>query len=537
MKVQYKKLIVFAVLLQLLCFAFIIPAQSQVTVPMQVNRAVWGESLNSPINVYPGDEGVSFIVEMQNLGETYTLKGISGILQLENTSFTDIYGNTNATATGAPTIGDLLNPSDQVASSGFFTMTFHLNVKEEAIPASYMLNLLVNYSYNTLFSYTKGVTQTLNVTCAVSSTASTVSLSVSPAKLDNGEQVKLSGNLQPAMENANINLAFQDPNGNKFNQTATTKFDGSFNYSYTPKTAGYWTVNASWAGDAQNKGNSATTSFEVHLPISLALSVPNDRIKAGYDNQLNLTLKNDGKVAFSSLNFSYTVPPPLVSSGKSQWLLSSLDAGKNFSVPIVLYAPFASVGNTYSSNFIVTCKDDYGQMQSYQFSVGLVIVGNVELGVYDSVVKPQIAINGSEVEITTTLLNRGTVPAIYVNASILPNAILDLSSQSSVYIGDVDENSQAPFTLTANVNKNAQNGTYPVTMRIDYRNDQNLDNSFNYTFNLQVTTNTQSDTIKNDVAGYPEIGLVVAIIAVAACLIVLAYRRQVNKSKKIRANR
>ena len=254
MKVQYKKLIVFAVLLQLLCFAFIIPVQSQVTVPMQVNRAVWGESLNSPIKVYPGDEGVSFIVEMQNLGETYTLKGISGILQLENTSFTDIYGNTNATATGAPTIGDLLNPSDQVASLGFFTMTFHLNVKEDAVPASYMLNLLVNYSYNTLFSYTKGVTQTLNVTCAVSSTASTVSLSASPAKLDNGEQVKLSGNLQPAMENANINLAFQDPNGNKFNQTATTKFDGSFNYSYTPKTAGYWTVNASWAGDAQNQG-------------------------------------------------------------------------------------------------------------------------------------------------------------------------------------------------------------------------------------------------------------------------------------------
>lgn len=537
MSVQYKKLIVFAVLIQLLCFALIIPVNSQETVPMQVNRAVWGESLNSPIKVYPGDEGVTFIVEMQNLGENHTIKGISGILQLENTPFTDIYGKTNATATGAPTIGDILNPTDQVASLGFFTMTFHLNVKEAAVPATYVLNLLVNYSYNQLFSYTKGVTQTLNIPCTVSSQTSTVSLLATPANLDSGEQVKLSGNLQPAIENANINLAFQDPNGNKFNQTATTKFDGSFNYSYTPKTAGYWTVNASWTGDDQNQGNSASTSFEVYLPISLALSVSNDRIKAGYDNQLNLTLKNDGKVDFSSLNFSYNVPPPLVSSGKAQWLLNSLDAGKNFSVPIVLYTPFAAIGNTYSSSFTVICQDDYGQMQNYQFSVGLVIVGNVELGVYDSVIKPQIATNGSEVEITTTLLNRGTVPAVYVNASIVPNAVLDLTSQSSVYIGDVDENSQAPFTLVANVNKDAQNGTYPVTLRINYRNDQNLDNSFNYTFNLQVTTHTQSDTIKNEVIGYPEIGLVVAIIAVAACLIVLLYRRQVNKSKSIRANR
>jgi hypothetical protein len=61
-------------------------------------------------------------------------------------------------------------------------------------------------------------------------------------------------------------------------------------------------------------------------------------------------------------------------------------------------------------------------MQSFQFTVGLVIVGNVELGVYDSVIKPAIGVKGSRIEITTTLLNRGNVPAIYVNANLLPNA-------------------------------------------------------------------------------------------------------------------
>jgi hypothetical protein len=105
-----------------------------------------------------------------------------------------------------------------------------------------------------------------------------------------------------------------------------------------------------------------------------------------------------------------------------------------------------------------------------------------------------------------------------------------------VYIGDVDENSQSPFTLTANVSSNAKSGTYPVTLRVDYRNDQNLDNSFNYTFNLQVTNNNESSAIKNDVAVFPEVGLVVAILAVAAVVILLAYRRQLSKTRN-RANR
>lgn len=537
MKIQYKKLIIFLSLIEILSFAFIVPVYSQETVPMQVNRAVWGQSLNSPAKVYPGDEGVSLIVEIQNLSPSSSIKGLSGVLSLENTSFTDIYGNPTATATGVPTIVNLLTPSDQVPAMGFFTMTFPLNVKDDALPGTYQLRLAVNYSLTQLLNYTQGLLQSLNVTCTISNAASTIAVSASPAKLNLGEQVKLSGSLQPAIENANINLAFQDPNGNKFNQTITTKLDGSFNYSYVPKNAGFWTVNASWLGDAQNGGNWASTSFEVHLPVSLALTVSSDRLKAGLDNQVNITLTNDGKVAFSSLNLSYTVPAPLVSSGKTQWTLNSLDAGNNFTVPVVLYAPFASIGNTFNSGFTVVCRDDYGQMQSYQFSVGLVIVGNVELGVYDSIVKPEVGVNGSKIEITATLLNRGNVPALYVNATILPNAVLDLTPESSVYVGDVDENSQAPFTLSANVDKDTANGTYPVTLRIDYRNDQNLDNSFNYTFNLQVDTNSQSVAVKNDVIGFPELGLIVAVIVGAACLIIVIYRRQISKSSSTRAYR
>jgi hypothetical protein len=538
MRSRYKKIIAFAIFLQFLSFVFMLPVQGQEAIPLAVARTVWGSSLSAPVKVCAGDEGVPLIVEVQNLSPASSIKGVSGTLMLEGTPLVGIYGNTNASATGTPAVGDILNPSDEVAPKGFFTMTFYLDVVDDAAVGTYTLDLLVNYSIvNWLLTYPDGVPQTLQVNCAVSSAESTVTVSASPTNLESGEQVKINGLLQPAIENTTVNLAFKDPDGNKINQSVKTKLDGSFNYSFIPKIDGLWTVNASWSGNANHRGNWASTSFEVRYADSLVLSLSNDRLRAGYDNYFNITVKNDGNVALSKLDFTFTVPAPLISVDKSHWTLNHLAANESFSIPVVVYAPFASIGNTFTGGFTASCRDDYGESQTYTLAVGLVIVGNVELSVYDNVVNPQVTLNGSEVEITTTLLNRGTTPALYVNASILANDVLDLTPQSSVYIGDVDENSQAPFTLSANVSKDTPTGTYPVTLRIDYRNDQNLDNSFNYTFNLDVASGSQSDEVKNDLIGFPQLALVVAVIAVAACLIVFVHRRQVRRSKPARADR
>ncbi len=531
MKNLYKRIIVLAILLQLVSFAFMLPVQSQQTIPFAFTGAVWGQSLAAPVKVYPGD-AAPFIVELQNLSPDVTIKGVTGVLMLDNTPFVDLYGGTNATAIGTPTITDILSPSDQVAPKGFFTFTFHLEVNEDAAPGTYILNLLVNYSTVSLLTYTDGIPQTLQVPCTVSPAQSTVTVSASPTSLESGDQVKLSGTIQPAVEDATVNLAFKDPLGNQINQTVKTKIDGVFNYSFNPEAHGKWTVNASWAGNAGHQGNWAAATFEVSLTDSLEVTLTNDRIKAGYDNSFNITVKNSGNLTLSTLDFTFTLPPPLVSVGKSHWTLNSLAPGKNYSIPVVVYAPFASIGNTISATFATTCQNEYGQSKNYNNALGLVIIGNVELGVYDNVVNPEVAINGSKIEITPTLLNKGTTPALYVNASILPNPILELSPLSSVYIGDVDENSQAPFTLSANVTKDAKAGTYPVTLRIDYRNDQNLDNSFNYTFNLEVAPGSQSEVVKNDFIGLPQLALVVVVIVVAACLMILVYRRQISKSKK-----
>jgi hypothetical protein len=522
MKIRRNKLIALVILLFLLCTAFPPFVRSQSDIPLTVSRAVWGQNLNSPVNVYPGDSGVSLTVEVQNLSTNHTIKGVSGLLMLNDRPFTDIYGNQNATATGQPTIGEILNPTDEIKPKGFLTMTFSLDVIDNALPGTYMLDLTVAYSADEGTDFVEGKPQSLYVTCTVSPLESTVTVSASPASLEKGEQVKITGNIQPAYENVDLNLAFQDPSGKKFSQLVKTKLDGSFNTSYIPEVEGTWTVNASWLGNQECMGNWGSTTFDVQLPVSLDMSLSNVRLRAGYDNQLNITVNNDGDVALSALEFSFSVPAPLISEGKSQWSLNYLQAGGTFSIPVVVYVPSSSIGNTYNSGLTASCRDDYGQSQTYNFAVGLIIVGNVELSVYSNAVKPQLVSNGSKVEITTT--------------SILPNAILDLTLESSAYIGDVDENSQAPFTVAANVSKDTLTGLYPVTLRIYYRNDQNVDNSFDFIFNLQVLSDSKTETAKNDFNS-SEIALVLAIIVAAAVATVFVYKRQVSLQSKKRADK
>ncbi len=541
MKAKLIPYVILTVLLSSMFLTFIVPIKAQSDVPLKVTRAVWGQSLDSPIEVYPGDTGVALTVEVQNLSPNQTIKGVSGLLMLKNTPFTDTYGNSNATATGVPTIGEILNPTDEIKPKGFLTMTFTLDVDENAFPGTFTLSMPISYSASEGVDFVEGIPQALSVVCQISFAESTVTVSAAPATLDIGETVRVTGNIQPAQDNVTVTLGYKRPDETEYVEVTNTKSDGSFTASYTPEIDGAWTLNASWTGDARHLGNWGLISFEARLPVSLEMSLVNNRLKAGYDNQLNITVRNNGKVAFSDLQFSVTIPAPLVVTDKNQWTLNYLDEDGSYSIPVQIFVPSSSIGSTYSGGLAVSCRDDYGTSQTYNFPVGLIIVGNLEMNAYDSSVKPLLATNGSKVEITMTLLNKGTVLARYVNASILSNAILVLTPESAAYVGDVEENSQTPFTLAVNVSSMAQTGTYPVTVRISYRNDQNIDDSFDVTVYVHVDT-TKFSGKSEGTLGFPDMlsqtGAILVTIVMASAIIMILYRKQSRKSnQKARADR
>ncbi len=523
----------------MLCFTSILPfrvepAKAQ-SVELKVTRVVWGTDPNSPTNAYPGDTQSPLTVELQNNDPSTTIKGVSGVLRFPDGRFTDIYRNPNATATGAPTVGDLLNPTDEIAPKGFLTMTFTLDIGENVAAGTYRYNMEVKYSVKQSSSFVEGTARTLVVQIVVSKIESTVTVTVTPQSSEEGQAVRVSGSISPAQENVTVTLKYKKPNGATLTRTVRTNADGSFAESYLPDAEGFWSVNASWLGNSKYTSNWASATFEVRLPVSVTVTTSDNRLVGGVDNQLTLTILNSGDVPVSALDVTLAVPSPLVFRGGDHWTHNYLEAGDSTTITALVYGPSSAIGTTYSGTLTVSYQDGYGESVTDTFPIGLVVVGRIELVAYDETVDPQPAINGSRVEITTTLLNKGNVVATYANATIQPSEILTLTSESTTYIGDVEENSQSPFTLAAYVKDDVEDGTYPVTVSVYYRDDQYVDHALNVT--VYVTVEAQAETQPSSggtesIFGLlGESGLILVTVAATTIVILLLYRRSVAKQK------
>lgn len=523
------------VILSYLFSVSVLPSHGRPSVHLKVSRVVWGENPDSPIKAYPGDEDVALTVEMQNYSND-TIKGVEAILMLED-PFVDIYGNRNATATGEPSdIGDIMNQTGEILPAGFFTLTFSLDINSNALPRSYSYNMTADYLVKSGEYWLQGQTKTLVVSFIVSKIQATVTCSVSPESVEQEESVDVSGSIDPAQENVTVTLIYKRPNASTFSHNVKTDTTGSYRESYQPDVEGSWSVNASWPGDERHKGDWVSVSFEVRFSVSLSIITSNNRLTGGFDNRFNITLLNTGDVLISTIDATLSIPSPLIIHGDNHWAFKSLEPANSRPIPVDIYAPASSIGATYSGSLNLNYRDDYGESHTDSYPIGLIISGRIELTVYDKIVTPQPAEPGSTVSITATLLNKGNVAAKYVNVSIMPNSLLGLTMESTAYVGEVEENSPAPFTLTANVSSNVQNGTHLVTIGISYRDDQYVDHSFNVTLYVLVEKDHTGQSIPDDTGGLlgplSEVGLVLLIVLAMSVVIVFLYRRHLSGQQR-----
>ncbi len=516
----------------------VVQCQARPSVDFKVTRVGWGGDPDSPIKVYPGDTGVALTVEVQNLSPNETIKGVSSVLILDDQLFTDVYGNGNATTTGEPRIGEILNPTDHILPKGFFTLTFSLDINASAAPAKYLFHMIVEYSVNCSGIFLDGEPQSLSVQFLVSKTESTISCAVSPEIVETGDLVDVSGSLNPMLENVTVELVYVCPDGSTLERTALTDVEGAFKDSFQPGVDGLWRVNASWSGDERHIGSHSLASFEARSPVSLSVFTSPRRLVGGLDNVFNVTLLNSGEVALSAIDLTFSIPSPLIVHGNNHVELDRLKPRESTSVVFAVFASESSIGTTFSGSLSLEYDDGYGESYSESRPVGLIIVGRIELLAFGVVTSPQPVKIGSKVSITATLLNKGNAAANYVNASIVPNAILGLTGESSAYVGEVEENSPVPFTLTANVKPEAENGTFPVVLAISYRDDQYLDQSFRTTVYLILE---QADDGENGSSGtdgaldpLQQLGLVILTLLAASVIVGVLYWRSHGQRREER---
>jgi outer membrane protein assembly factor BamB len=93
-------------------------------------------------------------------------------------------------------------------------------------------------------------------------------LSNDTISLANAESVTVTGQLEPGIVNAPITVIFVKPDGTTIDRAVTANEKGIFTVSYTPDTAGNWTVTARYNG-AEFPSRIYTQAYSMHLPLKI----------------------------------------------------------------------------------------------------------------------------------------------------------------------------------------------------------------------------------------------------------------------------
>ncbi|UCC58934.1 MAG: PQQ-binding-like beta-propeller repeat protein [Candidatus Bathyarchaeum sp.] len=89
--------------------------------------------------------------------------------------------------------------------------------------------------------------------------------------LANIESVTVTGQIEPRIPNAPLTVIFSKPDGTSIHEHLTSNENAAFTISYTPDTAGNWTVTVRYDG-AEYPSRMYTQAFSTHLPLTVVES-------------------------------------------------------------------------------------------------------------------------------------------------------------------------------------------------------------------------------------------------------------------------
>ena len=495
-------------------------------VNFKVENVVWGTPGNNPVTVTPGDVNVPLTIYVRNLSND-TLRGVRGQLNLTYPFVDYESGSNSSTATGQPVEqGNMLNQTGDILEMGSFTLTYYLNINENATKGTYTANLTITYYYynDSLGVFLNGTPRILTVNIIIQDRAPVI-YSVNPSATTLNLQVG---------DSVNMTTKCGDPDNDTL----------SYEWRYDDKTIAE-TQNITFVAPNEvgshtlefrvSDGNLTTTrtwTVNIQQKINTDFNVSTQYVTAGVMNTLTYTVKNN--IWHGSVDVNFAIQNPVVVKGNSSWTFDKVQPNQTLTISVTIYVPFSVYGNTLAPTLTVSYKDEFGNTYTDTYSAGLIVRGLVRMVAYAFYTNPVPAEPGQKVEIGATLLNKGNVGAYFTNVSILPNDVLQLTPESNSYIGDVDANSPVPFTLFAIVKSKATNGTYPVVVSVYYEDDQFQGHTLNITFLLTIakinhTNETTTSTEYNlteimNRGGYVAIGGAIFLIA-----FVIFYSRRKEK--------
>jgi hypothetical protein len=209
---------------------------------------------------------------------------------------------------------------------------------------------------------------------------------------------------------------------------------------------------------------------EAIVAVSRAVSNENQsstQIAAGKIEDYAFSVANRGTAQITSVVVTVESPSDsLKILGDSKWTIQRIEEDAQVDLATTVFAANSLIGNPAVFDVTVEYSSN-GQPSVENFVLGTYVAGEISIRAYDI----EITYIGGAPNIIGSLLNEGNTVALFTTLEItgVEDLVSDLPPQQ--YIGDLEENSPLPFSIPVQVDGNSGAGTYPVSLKISYKDD------------------------------------------------------------------
>lgn len=252
---------------------------------------------------------------------------------------------------------------------------------------------------------------------------------------------------------------------------------------------------------------------------------------AARNNTLTIEIANVGKYV-RELDVALTIPPSLVLFGDNHWIRSSFAPGESINASLTIFAPSSAAGGTPQGSIMAVYKVIGETVPTTEtHSISFLVRGWIEIEVYEITLSPDPLLPGQELTVSGNILNRGVIAAMYTNVTIDASDTFAQGSIKPTYVGQVDPNAPAPFSVTAVVDPTASDGIHQATISVYYRDDLQLERAINVPVTFTVvselpTTKTAGTSIASQLLSSEFIVLGLAVVIVLVIVGVYLRRRR-----------
>lgn len=220
--------------------------------------------------------------------------------------------------------------------------------------------------------------------------------------------------------------------------------------------------------------------------------------------------------------------------GDSTWRVSGMDADYAGEFTTQVFAPVDLIGTPTTFNVDIRYLAA-GQSKADSVDLGAYVDGEINIHAYE------IAVDyiGGVPNVSGNLLNEGNTVALFTNIEVVSAEGIASALPPSQYLGDLEENSPLPFSIPIDVDPSAGAGTYPVALKVTYKDNLRQEHVLDVSADVQFAPEQATDESQapSSMSLAAPVGIGVAIVAAIVAFVVIRSRKKKSLARTMRSKK